>query len=337
MPARENQLAIRTPPESPPPSKTAWTGRTGGGYFGNWFFVQLVRRLGLWPAYVWLVFVAAYFTVVHRASYRASADYLQRLFGRLSWWRRPVLVYRHFYSFGITLLDRVAVLMGRGRIECVFEGEELFKPFLQQGRGIILAGAHLGCWELGGHFLGRWNIPVNLVVIEREAAGIRRLFDQATPGKRFRILTNDDNPLRSVPILAALRRGEIVALLGDRSFGGADLEVNFLGGNARLPVGPYHLAAASGAPVFQVFVVREKLGRYRFVAFPPEWISREEIRSDRAAVRTRVSRYAERLETLVRQYPFQWANIFPYWDPPSEGASPLRPIPKSSRNQSHSL
>ncbi len=297
---------------SAPPRR--WTGRRRGGYFGNWFFVQLIRWFGVWPAYLWLVLVAAYFTVASAGAYRASADYWEHLLGPLPWWRRPWLVYRHFLAHGVTLVDRLAVLTGRSRVECVFEGEELFKAHLEQRRGIILVGAHVGCWELGGHFLGRLAIPVNLVVIERELADIQRLLNAVTGRNRFRILTADDNPLRSVVILAALRRGEIVALLGDRSFGGADAEVSFLGGKLRLPTGLYHLAAASGAPLFQVFTVREKLGRYRFVAFPPESVSREELRTAPDAVQARVQRYAQRLEGFVRRYPFQWANFFPYWD-----------------------
>jgi predicted LPLAT superfamily acyltransferase len=304
-----------------------WSGRTRGGYFGNWFFIQMIRWLGVWPAYFWLAFVAAYFTIVHREAYRASADFLGRLFGPLPWWRRPLLVYRHFLARGVTLVDRQAVLMGRNQIECVFDGEELFKPHLEQGRGIILVGAHVGCWELGGHFLGRLDLPVNLVVIERELADIQRLLHSVTEGKRFRILTADDDPLRSVPILAALRRGEVVALLGDRSFGGAGVETSFLGGPVRLPVGPYRLAAASGAPLFQVFFVRQKLGCYRFSAFPPEFITREEVRSDPNTVRESARRYAARVEAVVRQYPFQWANFFPYWDQEPETPPVGRPMP----------
>jgi len=298
--------------EAPAP-RLPWSGRSRGGYFGNWFFIQLIRRLGVWPAYFWLLFVAAYFTVAKRSSYAASQDYLRRLLGPWPWWRRPLLVYRHFLAHGVTLVDRLAVLMGRRQIQCVFDGEAQFQPYLKQRRGIILVGAHVGCPELGGHFLGRFDVPVNLVVLEREWAGIRTLLDSATGGKRFRILTADADPLRSIPILAALRRGEIVALLGDRSFGGVDVEVNFLGRPARLPVGPYHLAAASGAPLFPVMVVREKLGCYRFCAFPPEFISRQEIRSNPGVVRDCAQRYATRLETIVRQYPFQWANFFPFW------------------------
>ena len=304
-----------------------WTGRTRGGYFGNWFFIQLIRWLGVRPAYLWLAFVAAYFTIVHRDAYRASVDYLGRLFGPLPWWRRPLLVYRHFLAHGVTLVDRLAVFMGRSQIECVFDGEELFKPHLEKGQGIILVGAHVGCWELGGHFLGRFDLPVNLVVIERELEGIQRLLNSVTGGKRFHILTTDDDPLRSVPVLAALRRGEIVALLGDRAMGGADVETSFLGGQVPLPVGPYRLAAASGAPLFQVFVVRQRLGCYRFTAFPPDFVTREEVRSDPNAVSAHVQRYAERLEAVVRKYPYQWANFYPYWEQRPETPPAARPVP----------
>jgi len=311
----ETSPGIETGTRDPAPASPApWSGRMRGGYFGNWFFIQLIRWFGVWPAYLWLLFVAAYFTVAHRQSYAASTDYLQRLLGPLPAWRRPWLVYRHFLAHGITLVDRLAVLMGRHSIQCVFEGEDQFHPYLEQHRGIILLGAHLGCPELGGHFLGRFDIPVNLIVIERELASLQGLLNSAASGKRFRILTADDNPLRSVPILAALRRGEIVTLLGDRSFGGADVEVSFLGGRTRLPVGPYRLAAASGAPLFQVFVVREKLGCYRFASLPPEFVSRDQLRADPQAAAAYAQRYADRLETLVRRYPFQWANFFPYWN-----------------------
>jgi predicted LPLAT superfamily acyltransferase len=311
----------------------AWTGRTRGGYFGNWFFIQLVRRGGIWPAYAWLVLVAAYFTVASPQAYGASLDFLGRVFGPLPRWRRPFLVYRHFYAFGVSLLDRLAVLMGRHCIECCYEGQHWLQRFHDQGQGIILVGAHLGCPEIGAHFRARANIPVNLVVIEREVASIRRLFADALQSKRFKILTSDDNPLRAVPILAALRRGEVVMLHGDRCFGGEDTTVTFLGGRVRLPVGAYRLAAASGAPLFQVFVVREALGRYRFLCDPPHHITREQLRATPNALQACAQRYANRLEAMVRQYPFQWANLFPYWDDAAPGAVASTARPGASSRQ----
>ena len=310
-----------TDPSGAAASKARWTGRTRGGYFGNWFFVQLIRILGLRGAYAWLVFVAAYFTFASPDSYRASVNYLQRVLGKKRWWQRPLLVYRHFFSFGVTLLDRLAVVMGRHQMSCSFEGEARFHEFLDQGKGIILLGAHVGGWEMAGHLLGRFGIPVNLVVLEKEQENIRRLYNRALEGKQFRILTSDENPLRSIPIMAALRRGEMVAMHGDRAFGGADLTVPFFGGQARFPIGAYHLAAMTGAPIFQVFAVRERIGKYRFFTFPPQWVARDAVRRNPAALRECVEHYAARLESVLRQYPYQWYNIYNFWEADASVAS----------------
>jgi predicted LPLAT superfamily acyltransferase len=317
-----------------PKPAAAWSGRSRGGYFGNWFFVQLIRLLGRRWAYAWLVLVAAYFTVACPRAYRASVQYLQRVLGPAPFWKRPVLVYRHFFAYGVSLLDRLAVIMGRAKLDCQIEDDSKFLEFLNRGQGIILVGAHLGNWELGGHVLGRLGKPVNLVVLEKETASLRQLFDRALAAKQFRLLTTDEHPLRGIPALAALRRGEIVALHGDRSFGGADLAVPFLGGHARFPIGPYVLAAISGAPIFQVFGVRERMGHYRFFSDPPEFVSRDVLRNRTERLQPLVTAYARRLAMLARQYPFQWCNFYPFW---TDDAAEPRPEadPLATREPTH--
>jgi predicted LPLAT superfamily acyltransferase len=157
-------------------------------------------------------------------------------------------------------------------------------------------------------------------VLEREEVRLREMLGEALQDRQFKLLATDGHPLRSIPIAAALKRGEIVALQGDRSFGGQDVTVRFLGGNVRFPVGAYLLAAATGAPIFQVFVVREKLTRYRFVSSPPQFVGRELLRQPVEALRGFVEQYAERLASMARQYPFQWYNFYPFWE--SEQACP---------------
>ena len=310
-----------------------WSGRTRGGYVGNWLSVQAIRWLGVRWACGLLVFIAAYLTLANPAGYRDSKDFLRRVLGPQPFWKWPLLVYRHFFSFGITLLDRLAVIMGRSKIQCVHEGEFLFKVYLDRGQGIILLGAHVGSWEIASHLLGRLGKPVNVVVLEKEEARIRRLFDHALASKMFNLIATDGPPLRAIPIAAALRRGEIVALLGDRSFGGADVSVPFLGGPARFPAGPFLLAAATGAPIFQTFVVRERPGRYRFFSFPANFISRDILRAGTTALRPHVAQYAARLADVARQYPFQWFNIYPFWEPSpaaEKPQTPSAPVPANS-------
>jgi predicted LPLAT superfamily acyltransferase len=223
--------------------------------------------------------------------------------------------------------------MGRAKIECTHEGEFLFKDYLDRGRGVILLGAHVGSWEIGGHLLGRLGKPVNVVVLEKDEARIRQLFDSALASKMFNLIATDGHPLRGIPIAAALRRGEIVALLGDRSFGGADVSAPFLGSPARFPAGPYLLAAVTGAPIFQTFVVRERPGHYRFFSFPAQFISREILRAGTAALQPHVAEYAARLAAVARQYPFQWFNIYPFWDETAAAEkteTPSAPVPTGS-------
>ncbi len=285
--------------------------------------MQVIRFLGVRCGYGLLVFVAGYFALFSGSSRRASWNFLERVLGLQPLWRRLLLVFRHFCSHGTTLVDRLAVIMGRSRIECSFEGEELFRDYFDRGKGVILLGAHLGNWEIGGHFLGRFGIPVNVVVLEREEARVRQLLAKALESRNFRLLTTDEHPLRSIPIVAALRRGEIVALHGDRSFGGADRVCDFLGGKARFPVGPYLLAGASGAPLFQVFAVREKLGKYRFFTYPPWTISKDMLRKPPEALDAFIGEYAARLECIARQYPFQWYNIYDFWEPARRISAPI--------------
>jgi predicted LPLAT superfamily acyltransferase len=328
------ELAASTAAEARPTGSDAvsvrWSGQTRGGYFGNWWFVQLIRFFGLRAAYAWLVLIAAWFTVAAPRSSRHSVEFLKRVLGPQPFWRWPLLVYRHFYSFGVTLLDRLAVIMGRGHMEFVMEDEARFHEFLDQGRGIILLGAHVGGWEMAGHLLGRLGRPVNLVVLEKEEAHVRALFDRALQARQFRILTTDSHPLRSIPIMAALRRGEIVALHGDRAFGGSEVRVPFLGGMACFPVGGYMLAAVTGAPVFQVFAVREKIGHYRFFTFPAQSVEKGLLRQGPEAFRDHVQVYAERLASVARQYPLQWYNLYAFWDDEPGPVSTAVPAPRPS-------
>ena len=168
---------------------------------------------------------------------------------------------------------------------------------------------------MSGHVIARYGRPVNLIVVEREEQRIRQMFDEALRAKKFNILTASNDPLRSIPIIAALRQGEIVALHGDRTFGSsATVRIPFLGLPATFPVGAYLLAAATGAPVTQGFAMRVKLRHYRFLSFPAQHVPRERGPAQQAILRECAEQYAANLTSVLKQYPFQWYNFYPFWD-----------------------
>ena len=295
-----------------------WTGRTRGGLVGNWIFVTVIRWLGLSCAYALLVPVSAYFLIVSRGARRASEQYRRRIDpGRRSWPARMLWAFRHFYAFGQILLDRVAIIGGLAeRFRFEFEGEEHLVAALAGGRGAILLSAHCGNWEAAAHLLKRVGPRVNVVAYEGEVAHIRRYFDKVLKDRSFSLIVVDGSAEASLAIMAALARGEVVALHGDRLPTGSEgrgAEVDFLGAPARLPAGPYLLAALSGAPLVQVFAMREGAYRYHFRAFPPEHLALAERPRRPEQLREWAGRFARRLEQQLREHPRQWHNFYDFW------------------------
>jgi len=313
-----NTKGAGTPGVGEAPSGSAnagqgWSGRTRGGFWGNWCFLKLIRIAGVRAAYALLLPVAAYFTLVNPKGFRISIQYLLKAIGprpKILW---PLLVFRHYLSMGVSLIDRAAVIMGKGGVECEFQNHSDFRHYLEKGQGIILLGTHFGGWEVASHFLYKLDVDVNLVVLEKEEERMRGLFDRMLKDRKFHVLSTDTSPMRSIAAVAALRVGGILALHGDRNFGGATVSVPFLGEMAEFPVGAYVLAAATGAPLFQVFAVREKLGRYSFFSYPalhiPQTVNLHRIDE----LKPYVEQYAERIGEVARKHPFQWYNFYPFW------------------------
>ncbi len=292
-----------------------WTGRTRGGVFGNWFFITVCRLFGIRVAYFFLVFVAAYFLLGARRAARSSSEYLQRLLGPLSFFRRTVHVYRHFFNYGMALLDRVAILSGRGgAFTYAYDGEEHLREALAEKKGLILLTSHTGNWEAASHLLTRLEAPCSIVGVDNEIEPIRRLLSGAMKERHVRMISAAGRFEHSVEIIAALRRGEIVAMMGDRGGGPPIVETDFLGKPAPFPAGAFLLAAVTGAPLVQVFSFREKGFRYRFTGFPPERLEPPSRDERRAFLEACVRRYVERLESMVRKHPHQWYNFYPFWE-----------------------
>src|SRR5437899_5988144 len=243
------------------------TGQLRGGRWGIWFFVTALKFLGVRVAYVLAVPVAIYFSFVS-PDVEATVDYHRRVFGEMPWWKRRWKLFLHFFSFGQALLDRVAILGNQSHcFTFKFDGEEHLRKAVAEGRGVLLLTAHVGNWEAAGQLLTRVNVPVNIAGFDKETHGIRALLKQASQAK-FTLLPLTGSPTDVLTLVAAMKRGEVVAMMGDRHYGSPSSAVEFLGGKASFPVGAYVLAALAGAPLIHVFSMRECGGLYHFFGFP---------------------------------------------------------------------
>jgi predicted LPLAT superfamily acyltransferase len=288
------------------------TGQLRGGRWGIWFFITVLRVLGLRLTYCLLVPPTIYFSIVS-PDVPATLDYYRRIYGPLPWWKRRWLLFKHFFSFGRALIDRIAVLAGNTRhFSFTFEGENHVRDALAEGHGVLLLTAHLGNWEAAGQLLSRLDVPINVTGFDKESPEIRSLLNQASR-QNFRLLPLTGSATDVIPLVAALRRGEIVAMMGDRPYGSPATRIPFFGEPASFPVGAYVMAALAGAPLVHVFSLREPGGHYHFFGFPPQrpQMPAHDLRD--AYLRECAARFAGDLESVVRRDPLQWYNFFPFW------------------------
>jgi lauroyl/myristoyl acyltransferase len=173
--------------------------------------------------------------------------------------------------------------------------------------GFISLTAHVGNWELAGRLLaGRTGRPTHVVVADGEARALEPWVRRNGGGVRF---VPRARPTVSLQLHAALRRGEVVAVQGDRALGTrGDVLVPFFGAPAPFPVGPFVLARAVGVPVVPAFCVLGPGHRYTVHVAEPLSVSR-------GAEEDAAGRWVAVLERVVRERPTQWFNFFDVWSP----------------------
>jgi lauroyl/myristoyl acyltransferase len=186
------------------------------------------------------------------------------------------------------------------------EGDAHVDNVLAQGGGFIVLTAHVGNWELAGRTLvGRGGgRPLHIVMAAEADPGVERLLRGDGAPVRFVTLRT---PADAVPLVAALRRGDIVGMQGDRALGHrGDVPVSFFGAPAPFPIGPFLLARAAAVPVLPAFCV---LGADRRYAVHLQAPLRVERGGEEAALRA----WVDGLASVIARHPTQWFNFADAW------------------------
>jgi KDO2-lipid IV(A) lauroyltransferase len=173
--------------------------------------------------------------------------------------------------------------------------------------GFIVLTAHVGNWELAGRLLvGRsQGRPLHVVMAPEADPRVEGLLRHGGP---TRIVTLRA-PADAIPLVAALRRGEIVGMQGDRPLGQrGDMPVPFFGAPALFPLGPFVLARAAGVPVLPAYCVLRDDRRYTVLLQPPIHVQRDE--EDAA-----LAQWVDGLAAVIARHPTQWFSFVDPWEP----------------------
>jgi predicted LPLAT superfamily acyltransferase len=256
--------------------------------------------------------ITLYFLVTAQSARRASYDYLKRVRGRPAYWWH---VFRHFYCFATTILDRVYLLRGEfGEFDISINGQELLQQHLAAGKGFLLLGSHLGSFEVLRSLGITHDLPLKVVMDIEHNEKITRFLDNLNRDIASTVIM-PDRPETLIRVKQALDEGFVIGILGDRITGeGKTTACRFLGAPALFPAGPILLAAIMHCPVVLFFGLYRGGNHYQieFENFAREITLDRNRRSQDLQIWTQ--RYAERLEHYTRQARYNWFNFYPFWD-----------------------
>lgn len=289
-------------------SHKQWNGKSRGGLFGYLFFVHSIKWLGLGFAYGFLAFIVVYFIPFAPKATAAIWNY-NRSKRNLSWWKSVIELYRHYYVFGQTLIDRIALRAGYvDRYNFRFDNYERFLEIINGRQGVVMIGAHVGCWEAGTVFFGKYGKKINIVMLDNEHKRIKQVLEENSEDENnFKVIAvNQESLALMLQIKEALDAGEYICFNGDRYINDDETYCTlFMGAPALMPSGPFKIAAKCRIPVVFYYAVREENRTYRFI------FTEATVEHNRPVAL--FEQYIASLEHLLNNYPRQWFNFYNFW------------------------
>ncbi len=266
--------------------------------------------------------VIAYYTIFSRKSYNASIQYFKQLSkynnqDKTIGWRQ---VYKHFYEFGISAIDKIISWTGDFPLtEVRIHNVELFENLMTGKKGALLIGSHLGNIDLfrAIGYKQRERPIINSLVYTKHAEKFHKFINKNTDEMGINLIDISEFGIEtSLLIKEKLDNNEIISIVGDRipvKQRKRTYTIEFLGKEAPIAEGPFVLASVLDCPVYLIFCHKED-GVYNIylekfadsMKYPRA--SRERLLTERA------QEYADRLAFYCEKAPYQWFNFYDFWE-----------------------
>ena len=130
--------------------------------------------------------------------------------------------------------------------------ENLLRDPIETKEGCIIALPHAGNWDHAAAYFCSTGIPITAVVEKLKPEAIFKKFLAYRQSIGIEAISHKE---KTIPILMErLNQGKLVALVADRDMSRNGIEVNFLGGSAKMPPGPAVLAIKTGSPLVTAYI-----------------------------------------------------------------------------------
>ena len=221
--------------------------------------------------------------------------------------------FRTLMNFAWTITEAAHYKLTKADFAYTISGGENLEQ-LGRAKGAIVLTAHMGSYDLGAAlFAQKFGREIQMVrAPEPDKLTAQHLDEsvQRTGAGAVKVAYKTEGALLSFDLLAALRRGEIVSIQGDRVIPGvAEVNGKMFGHTVIVPNGPFILALVAQVPIYPLFIARSGYRRYHIIVGEPITVPRTHSRDE--AIATAVSQWCAVLERVVAQHWDQWFAFAP--------------------------
>lgn len=187
------------------------------------------------------------------------------------------------------------------------DGEEMFRSYVAEGKGVVVSLPHSGNWDHAGAYFSATGVPIISVAEKLKPESVFRAFLRYRERIGMRIYSAAENV---TPALHNhLRQGEVVALVADRDLSRNGVEVQFFDGVAKMPSGPAILALRNNSYLVVAHVTYTETGIH--ITFSKPLSSQE--RQESAQVRDLIQQSANFFADGIRRKPEDWHMLQKIW------------------------
>lgn len=211
-----------------------------------------------------------------------------------------------FRNFGRYLVDFFFMYQVNDhflRDQLRIEGREHLEAALAMHKGVIILTAHIGNWEMGAAVLAKMGHKLTAIALPHKQKLVNGLFNRQRIAHGVTVVPTSVSVRKCVE---ALRRGELIALLGDRDFGAFGELLPFLGRMTHIPKGAAFFSMKTKAPILPSFLVPDGKGGYVLSFFEPIYPSCAVAGEAFSAIQQIMRRYVSVIERKIIEDPAQW-------------------------------
>lgn len=216
-----------------------------------------------------------------------------------------------YHHMGITLIEFIKLdSLKKKDMESLvdIEGLEYLEEAYALGKGVIIYSAHFGNWEWLASVISLLGYPFNAIARTQDNPYFDKKINEIRTSKGTNIIPRGMAVRKAIK---ALRRGEILFILGDQNARKDGWLMDFFGQPALTYPGVVQLACRTGAIVLPAYLIRKEPGKFLLKIYPYHELPQDASEKEQKEL---LKKLTENMEDVIYKYPEQWLWLHRRWD-----------------------